>query len=312
MPQLRVVFMGTPEFAVPALESLVSACHQVVCVYCQPPRRSGRGQKERPSPVEEAARAQGLSIRTPKSLKGADEQKAFAELRADAAVVAAYGLLLPPAILKAPRLGCLNIHPSLLPRWRGAAPIPRAILAGDKETGVTIMAMDEGLDTGAIVLAERVALKPDATAGDLSEELAAIGARLTLAALDGLDSGTLAPRPQPREGVTYAAKLQPAEERLDWRESAAVLARKIRAFAPRPATWFELDGERIRVLAAKEEGLARDAAPGTVLDDRLLIACGIGALRLLTVQRAGRAAMAVDAFLRGRKAAAGAMLASPD
>lgn len=312
MPQLRVVFMGTPEFAVPALESLVSARHQVVCVYCQPPRRSGRGQKERPSPVEEAARAQGLSIRTPKSLKGADEQKAFAELRADAAVVAAYGLLLPPAILKAPRLGCLNIHPSLLPRWRGAAPIPRAILAGDKETGVTIMAMDEGLDTGAIVLAERVALKPDATAGDLSEELAAIGARLTLAALDGLDSGTLAPRPQPREGVTYAAKLQPAEERLDWRESAAVLARKIRAFAPRPATWFELDGERIRVLAAKEEELARDAAPGTVLDDRLLIACGIGALRLLTVQRAGRAAMAVDAFLRGRKAAAGAMLASPD
>jgi len=311
MRRLRVVFMGSPGFAVPALESLISAGTEIVRVYCQPPRPAGRGRKERACPVEEAARRHGLEVRAPKSLKGAAEQESFAALRPDAAVVAAYGLLLPPAILKAPRLGCLNIHPSLLPRWRGAAPIPRAILAGDRETGVTIMALDEGLDTGAIVLMERAAIGPETTAGELGAELANLGARLVLAALEGLDSGTLSPRPQPGEGATYAPKLQPGEERLDWRESAGLLARKVRAFAPRPGTWFDLDGERIRVLAAAAEEPATKAAPGTVLDDRLLIACGNGALRLLAVQRAGRAAMAADAFLRGRQVAAGTVLASP-
>jgi methionyl-tRNA formyltransferase len=312
MPRLRVVFMGTPQFAVPALERLLASPHEVVCVYCQPPRRAGRGQKARPCPVEEAARTRGIPVRAPTSLKDPEEQKRFAELGADAAVVAAYGLLLPPAILKAPRLGCLNIHPSLLPRWRGAAPIPRAILAGDTETGVVIMTMDEGLDTGAVVLMERVVLAPDATAGELGAELAKIGARLMLAALEGLDARTMTPKPQPRTGVTYAAKLQPGEERLDWREDAAVLARKVRAFAPAPGTWFDLNGERIRVLAARQEEAPRQAPPGTVLDDALSVACGRGALRLMAVQRAGRAAMPASAFLRGRKVAAGAMLSSPD
>jgi len=311
MPRLRVVFMGTPQFAVPALEQLLASPHEVVCVYCQPPRRAGRGQKARPCPVEEAARTRGIPVRTPRSLKDPEEQKLFAELGADAAVVAAYGLLLPPAILKAPRLGCLNIHPSLLPRWRGAAPILRAILAGDTETGVAIMAMDEGLDTGAVVLMERVVFAPDATAGELGAELAKIGARLMLAALEGLDAGTIVPKRQLETGVTYAAKLQPGEERLDWREDAAVLARKVRAFAPSPGTWFELEGERIRVLAARQEEVAHQAPPGTILDDALSIACGRGALRLVTVQRAGRAAMPADAFLRGRKVAAGTMLSSP-
>lgn len=311
MRRLRIVFMGTPQFAVPALEALVASRHDVVSVYCQPPRRAGRGRKERASPVAEIARRHGIEIRSPTSLNPASEQQSFAALRADAAVVAAYGLLLPPAILKAPRLGCLNIHPSLLPRWRGAAPIARAILAGDSETGVAIMAMDEGLDTGPVVLSKRMPIDPDANTGELSAELAALGAMLMLEALDGLDSGALVPRPQPETGVTYAAKLQSGEERLDWREDAAFLARKVRAFAPQPGTWFDMDGERIRVLAAKAEEVSRDAAPGTVLDDGLLIACGKGALRLLAVQRAGRASMSVDAFLRGRTVAAGTVLASP-
>jgi len=311
MRSLRIVFMGTPEFAVPALEMLVASHHDVVCAYCQPPRRAGRGRKERASPVEAVARREGIEVRTPASLKSESDQAAFAGLKADAAVVAAYGLLLPPAILEAPRLGCLNIHPSLLPRWRGAAPIPRAILAGDAETGVAIMKMDEGLDTGPVVLSRRVSIGPDRNAGELGAELAALGARLMLEALDGLDSGTLVPVPQSKDGVTYASKLQSGEERLDWREDAAALARRVRAFAPRPGTWFELDGERIRVLAAKADMNPQAALPGTVLDGGLLIACGAGALRLLVVQRAGREAMPVDAFLRGRKVAAGTVLASP-
>lgn len=310
MGRLRVVFMGTPGFAVPALESLVESGHDVVCVYCQPARRAGRGNKERQSAVEEAARKFGLTVRTPISLKDPGEQSTFAAFRADATVVAAYGLLLPRAILQAPRLGCINIHPSLLPRWRGAAPIARAILAGDAETGVTIMAMDEGLDTGPMILSQRIPIPPKATAGELSEMLARLGARLTLVALDGLNSGALTPTPQPEAGATYAAKLTPAEERLDWRESAAALERKIRAFAPSPGTWFDLDGERIRVFAAEVVSGAKEAEPGTVLDERLTIACGGGALRPITVQRAGRSAMAADAFLRGRPVPAGMLLAS--
>ena len=311
MRPLRIVFMGTPQFAVPALELLIASRHDVVCVYCQPPRRAGRGRKERASPVEAVARREGIEIRTPISLKSALDQQLFAALKADAAVVAAYGLLLPPAILMAPRLGCLNIHPSLLPRWRGAAPIARSILAGDMETGVAIMAMDEGLDTGPVVLSRRVTIRPDENAGELSAELATMGAGLMLEALDGLDSGARVAVPQSKDGVTYAPKLQAGEERLDWREDAAMLARKVRAFAPQPGTWFQLDGERIRVLAAKAEMVPRAASPGTVLDDGLLIACGNGALRLLAVQRAGRAAMPADAFLRGRKVEAGTVLANP-
>jgi len=311
MRPLRIVFMGTPQFAVPALESLIASRHEVACVYCQPPRRAGRGRKERASPVEAVARREGIEVRTPAGLKSESDQATFADLKTDAAVVAAYGLLLPTAILKAPRLGCLNIHPSLLPRWRGAAPIARAILAGDSATGVAIMAMDEGLDTGPVVLSKRVAIGPDQNAGELSAVLAALGAGLILDAIDGLDAGTLVPVPQSKDGVTYAPKLQSGEERLDWREDAVALSRRVRAFAPQPGTWFELDGERIRVLAAKADMNPQAASPGTVLDDGLLIACGKGALRLLAIQRAGRAAMPAAAFLRGRKVEAGTVLASP-
>ena len=309
MTRLRVVFMGTPEFAVPALESLAAAGHDIVCVYSQPPRRAGRGQKERPSPVEEAARKLGIPVRTPRSLKDQSEQNAFAALKPDIAVVAAYGLILPPAVLRAPRLGCINIHASLLPRWRGAAPINRAILAGDEKTGVTIMAMDEGLDTGAMLLSESVPIGPRTTAGELMATLAAVGARLVLNALDGLEAGTLQAHPQPKEGVTYAAKLSREEERLDWREKASVLERKIRAFAPSPGTWFDYAGERVRVIGA--ELASGSGKPGTVLDGRLAIACGEGALRPITVQRAGRAALAVDDFLRGKPIPPGTVLPVP-
>ena len=309
MTRLRVVFMGTPEFAVPALESLAAAGHDIVCVYSQPPRRAGRGQKERPSPVEEAARKLGIPVRTPRSLKDESEQNAFAAPKPDIAVVAAYGLILPAAVLCAPRLGCINIHASLLPRWRGAAPINRAILAGDEKTGVTIMAMDEGLDTGAMLLSESVPIGPKTTAGELTATLAAVGARLVLKALDGLAVGTLQAHPQPQEGVTYAAKLSREEERLDWREKSSALERKIRAFSPSPGTWFDYAGERIRVIGA--ELASGSGKPGTVLDGRLAIACGEGALRPITVQRAGRSALAVDDFLRGKPIPPGTVLPVP-
>jgi len=301
--------MGTPDFAVPALESLAAAGQDIVCVYSRPPRRAGRGQKERPSPVEEAARKRGIPVRTPRSLKDESEQESFATLKPDIAVVAAYGLILPAAILRAPRLGCINIHASLLPRWRGAAPINRAILAGDEKTGVTIMAMDEGLDTGAMLLSESVSIGPKTTAGELMAALASIGARLVLNALDGLASGTLKAQAQPREGVTYAPKLSREEERLDWRETANTLGRRVRALTPSPGTWFEYAGERIRVMDA--ELASGSGAPGTVLDGRLAIACGEGALRPITVQRAGRSAMPVDDFLRGNPIPPGTVLPVP-
>lgn len=302
---MRVVFMGTPEFAVPTLDALVAAGHDVVAVYSQPPRPAGRGKKLQPSPVHLAAERHGLPVLTPVSLKGADEQAAFAAHGADVAVVAAYGLILPAAILAAPAKGCLNVHGSLLPRWRGAAPVQRAILAGDVHTGITIMQMERGLDTGPMLatVATPVAGK---TAGALTAELATLGADLMVRVLADLASFT--PEVQPEAGVTYAAKIDKAESRLDFAQPAEQVERQVRAFAPAPGAFFELDGERYRVLAAR---VADDAAgtPGTVLDEVLTIACGQGAIRPLTVQRAGRPAMDTAALLRGRTIVAGTVLA---
>ena len=298
MTSLRLIFMGTPEFAVPALAALLDAGHDVVRVYTRPPRPAGRGQRERPSPVHAFAAGRGIEVRTPPSLKSAEEQRAVADLEADAAVVAAYGLILPPGILAAPRLGCLNLHASLLPRWRGAAPIQRAIMAGDEETGVTVMLIDEGLDEGPVLLREEVAITPQTTAGSLHDELARRGAELMVAALAGLAQGRLKPRPQPQEGATYAEKLRVGEGRLDWRRPAPELERLVRALSPRPGAWFEHAGSRIKVRAA-EIVADREGAPGEVLDDRLAIGCGPGALRLTTVQRGGKATMPVADFLRG-------------
>ena len=311
MPRLRLVFMGTPEFAVPALVSLLDAGFDVRSVYTAPPRPAGRGCAERRSAVHELTRARGLPLRTPANLKDEAEQQAFVELKADAAVVAAYGLILPPAMLGAPRLGCLNVHASLLPRWRGAAPIQRAILAGDAETGITIMQMDEGLDTGAVLLQERVPIGESTTAGELHDRLAALGAGLIVEALGALDAGAIEPKPQPAEGVSHADKLGPADGFLDWREPAAVLDRRIRALAPRPGAWFACRGTRIKVLAAKPVDGA-PTPPGLVLDNRLTVNCGDGALRLTRLQREGRAVMDAAEFLRGFELSEGGALSSDD
>ena len=304
---MRLVYMGTPDFAVPALAALLEAGHEVVCVYSQPPRPAGRGQKEQRSPVHELAAARGLAVRTPSSLKGEAAQREFADLKPDAAVVAAYGLILPKAVLAAPRLGCFNIHASLLPRWRGAAPIQRAILAGDAETGITIMQMDEGLDTGAMLRQAKTPIGPYDTGQILHDRLAEIGAREIVAALHDLDDGTAASRPQPAGGVTYAAKLARADGRLDWARSAAELARQVRAFDPWPGAWFEHGGERIKVLVAKPvQGVT--AAPGTVVNAGPIVACGDGGLQLLKLQRAGKAPLEAGAFLRGYPLPAGSRL----
>lgn len=301
---LRIVFMGTPEFAVPTLEALVAAGHRVVAVYSQPPRPAGRGKRLQPSPVHGAAEALGIAVHCPVSLKGAEEQAAFAALDADVAVVAAYGLILPPAVLAAPRLGCLNVHGSLLPRWRGAAPVQRAILAGDAETGVTIMQMERGLDTGPM-LARVTTPVAGKTAGELTAELARIGAQAMVDVLADLPGHP--PQVQPEDGVTYAAKIDKAESRLDFTLPAIQLERCVRAFAPAPGAFFEWQGERYRVLAA--EVVAASGTPGTVIDDRLTIACGQGALAPRLVQRAGRPAMDTAALLRGHAIPAGTVLA---
>ncbi|MEE8333022.1 MAG: methionyl-tRNA formyltransferase [Alphaproteobacteria bacterium] len=299
MAALKLIFMGTPDIAVPALDALIAAGHEIACVYSQPPRPAGRGQRARPSPVQAAADAHDIPVRCPTSLKGEDAHQEFAALGADAAVVVAYGLILPKAVLDAPRLGCFNAHMSLLPRWRGAAPIQRAIMAGDPETGVSIMRMDEGLDTGPVVLGEAIPIAPDSTAGTLHDQLSALGARLIVDALDGVASGRLTAVAQPADGATYAKKLAREEGRLDWGEVAEALERKIRALNPWPGTWFEHDGKRIRVLAAEPRDAPSGATPGTVLDDGRAIACGGGALELIRLQRAGRAAMDAGDFLRG-------------
>jgi len=297
MATLRLVFMGSAGFSVPTLWALLEAGHQVVAVYTQPPRPAGRGHRQRLSPVHAFAAERGLEVYTPASLKGAEEQRAFTALSADAAVVAAYGLILPVPVLAAPRLGCLNVHASLLPRWRGAAPIQRAILAGDPETGVTIMLMDEGLDTGPILSVGRVPIAADTTAESLHGVLAEMGARLMVEALEGVAAGTLTARPQPETGATYARRLERDEGRLDWTRPAEELERAVRALNPWPGAWFEYRGERIRVLTA--EVAETVAAPGTVVDGRLTIACSEGGLRPLSVQRAGKAPVETDAFLRG-------------
>ncbi len=317
MHPLRLVFMGSPEFSVPTLAALMDAGHDVVCVYSQPPRPKGRGQKERPSPVHAFALGNRLSVRTPGSLKDLGEQAAFADLfkdgdgdaPADACVVVAYGLMLPVAVIEAPRLGCLNAHASLLPRWRGAAPIPRAIIAGDTETGVTIMMIEEKLDAGPMLVAGRVPITSETTAETLHDALAAMAGPLMLDALEGLAAGTVKPEPQSDDGMTHAPKLDRDEGRLDWSLPAAELERRVRALNPRPGVWFEHAGGRIKVLAADvEEAAPGTPAPGTLVDDALGVACGSGVLRLARVQRAGRGAGDAEAFLRGFPLAAGTKL----
>ena len=304
---MRLVFMGTPDFAVPALAALLDAGHEIACVYSQPPRPAGRGQKERPSPVHAFAAARGIDVRTPASLKDAVAQADFAALDSDIAVVAAYGLILPKAILAAPRRGCVNIHASLLPRWRGAAPIQRALLAGDAETGITIMQMDEGLDTGAMLRSGRVAIGPRTTAGELHDALAALGATLIV---DTLAEADWTPVPQPKDGVTYAAKLKRDEGRIDWTGDAAEIERRVRALNPWPGVWCERDDDRLRVLDASlaSDISRKSAAPGEIVAPPLVVACGVGALSLDRVQRAGKAAMTADDYVRGNPAPPGTVL----
>ena len=290
--RMRIVFMGSPEFAVPSLELLIGAEHEVVAAYCQPPRPAGRGKGERKTAVHERAEELEIEVRTPKTLRNEEEQARFRELNADLGVVAAYGLILPKPILDAPRLGCINVHASLLPRWRGAAPIQRAILAGDEVTGVTIMRMDEGLDTGPM-LSKMIARIDHKNAGELTEELAALGA---VALIRWLAART-SPEPQPDEGITYAKKIDKAEARIDWSRPAQEIERQVRAFNPVPGAWFEANGERIKLLRARID--AHGGRPGQVLDDELTIATGIGAIRPVQVQRAGRGVMTPEELLRG-------------
>ena len=298
---MRVVFMGTPDFSVPALNALVEAGHQIVAVYCQPPRPAGRGKKERLTPVHARALELGLEVRHPVSLRDVAAQADLAALDADIAVVVAYGLILPQAVLDAPRKGCLNIHASLLPRWRGAAPIHRAIMEGDAETGVCIMQMEAGLDTGPVLMREATAITPEDTTDVLHDRLSAMGARLIVDTLSRLD--TLTPDPQSEQGVTYAHKIDKAEAQIDWTVPDEQVDRQIRGLSPFPGAWTERNGERIKLLASElAEG---QGEPGTVLDDMLAVACGEGAVRLLRLQRAGKAAQDAGTFLRGRPIAPG-------
>jgi methionyl-tRNA formyltransferase len=292
---LRLAFMGTPDFATPSLAELIAAGHEIACVYTQPPRPKGRGLAEVKSPVHKLAESAGIEVRAPRSLKDAHEHAVFAELKLDAAIVVAYGLILPAAVLEATRLGCFNLHGSLLPRWRGAAPIQRAIMAGDQETGVMVMRMEEGLDTGPVLMTERVPVGRN-TYGDLHDELARIGADLLGRALVELEKGVIVEQAQDRNGITYARKIEKAEARIDWKRSARELDWLIRGLSPSPGAWFEAKGERIKVLLA--EPVSGSGAPGEVLSP-LVVGCSDRALKLVTVQRAGRAPMDADAFLRG-------------
>jgi methionyl-tRNA formyltransferase len=304
---LRLIFMGTPDFAVPTLLELAARGHEIAGVYTRAAKPAGRGMDLQPSPVEREARRLGLKVATPSTLKGAEAEAAFRAHNADAAVVVAYGLILPTPILEAPRLGCFNVHASLLPRWRGAAPINRAIMAGDAETGVTIMKMDEGLDTGAMAMADRIPIGADMAAGDLHDALARLGADLMLRAIVAAERGSLSFTPQPEAGVTYATKISKDETRIDWSKPWKQVHAHIRGLSPFPGAWFEIEGVRVKVLrSTKGEG---KGASGTVLDDNLTIACSDDAVRLVQVQRAGRQPMQAEEFLRGTPVKAGATVA---
>jgi methionyl-tRNA formyltransferase len=288
--------MGTPDFAVPTLAELIAQGHDIAAVYSQPPRPAGRGMALEPGPVHKFAESAKLVVKTPLSLKDADEQAAFAALKLDAAIVVAYGLLLPKAILEAPKLGCFNLHGSLLPRWRGAAPIQRAVMAGDAETGVMVMRMEEGLDTGPVLMAERVRIGRK-TSGELASELSRLGADLMVRALGALERGAVTPQPQAEDGVTYAKKLSKHEARIDWNRSAHEIDCHIRGLSPFPGAWTQANGERLKLLYA--EPVSGSGRPGVTLDDALTVACGDGAVKLLKVQRAGGKAMDADALLKG-------------
>lgn len=304
---LRLAFMGSPTFALPALEALIGAGHDIACVYSQPPRPAGRGKQERPTPVHAFAVERGLEVRTPKSLKRAEEQERFAALKLDAAIVVAYGLILPKPILDTPRLGAFNLHGSLLPRWRGAAPIQRAIMAGDRITGVQVMRMEEGLDTGPVLATAETPIDADDNTSTVHDRLAALGARLLIETLAKVERGQAQETPQPEEGVTYAHKITPAETRIDWTKTAREIDAMVRGLAPTPGAWFELDGVRVKALHTRlGQG---SGAPGETLDDKFLVACGEGAVRLLKVQREGRGPMEAEMFLRGQPVEAGSRLA---
>lgn len=301
---MRIIFMGSPYFAMPTLDALVEAGHEIVAVYCQPPRPAQRGKKVQPTPVQQRAEQLGLTVRTPARLREPAEQEAFAALDADIAVVAAYGLILPQAILNAPARGCINVHASLLPRWRGAAPVHRAILAGDEVTGVTIMQMEAGLDTGPMLMRAELPIG-GRNAAELTEDLAKLGAGLIVDYL--ADPANAPPEPQPDDGITYAAKVDKAETRIDWTQPAGQVERQVRAFAPSPGAWFEVAGERLKLLGA--DVVDGSGPPGTVLDGALTVACGINAIRPTLVQRAGRGPMSPADLLRGFVVSQGTVLA---
>lgn len=307
---LRLIFMGTPDFAVPALAELAGAGHEIAAVYTRAPKPAGRGMELQDTPVAREAKRLGLAVLTPKTLRAADAQAEFAGFDADAAVVVAYGLILPKAVLDAVPLGCFNLHASLLPRWRGAAPINRAVMAGDAESGVTVMKMDEGLDTGGMAMMERVAIGPDMTAGDLHDRLAAIGGDLIHRALGALERGSLQIVPQPEAGVTYAEKIGKAETRIDWGKPAQEVHNHIRGLSPFPGAWFEMPGEKgpVRVKVLRATLADGSGVPGTMLDDSLTVACGSGAIRILDLQRAGRQPMKAHEFLRGTTLPRGTVL----
>lgn len=308
--RLRIIFMGTPDFAVPTLRAILEAGHEVVAVYSQPPRAAGRGMALRKSPVQQAAEETGLAVLTPERLKSAEEPARFGSLTPDVAVVVAYGLILPKPILDAPKHGALNLHASLLPRWRGAAPINRAIMAGDTETGVAVMRITEGLDAGPVCLEARAPIGADETAGELHDALATCGARLMVHALSALEGGGLDCRPQAEGGVTYAEKIDPAETRIDWSRPAREVHNLIRGLSPYPGAWFEIDlnGKPERIKALRSTLANGSGAPGLALDNKLTIACGEGAVRLVEVQRAAKRPMSADDFLRGATIAHGTVL----
>ncbi len=309
---MRIAFMGSPDFAVSTLNAIISAGHDVVCVYAQPPRPAGRGQKEQPCPVHAAALELGLMVRTPQDMRAVGAITEFAALDLDLAVVVAYGQILPAAILDAPGYGCINVHASLLPRWRGAAPIQRAIQAGDAESGVSIMQMDVGLDTGPVYMTRRIPLDAATTGGSLHDQLAIMGASACLEVLAGIQHGSVTPVPQPDDGVTYASKIDRDEARLDWKLDAAFLERSVRAFDPWPRTWFDHEGERIKVLSARVDHDASDsgATPGRVLDNRPAVACGDGVLVLESLQRPGKKPQDASDFMRGYDLKTGIVLTS--